>query len=382
MPPCRILWKRTLLVQLREPTKSYDLGWLRWVGSIKLYVSLARDSYKRDYVLQKRPMILRSLLIVATSYSTDCFQRIARTSGTWLIHMWDMTHSYMGHDSFIYGTWLIHMWLIHIALTSGTWLIHMWLIHMWLEVCICDMTHSSMTWRIHVWRDSFTCAMIHMWHAVCICDMTPLSTTWRIHMCRDSFYMWHDSFKWEVTHFFVWYDSFICDMIYSCTTRLIHGWHDSFKCDMTHSYMTWLIHMCDMMHSYVWHDSSICYMTFLYATWLIHMWHDSFIYGMSHSYVTHEVFGIECTFPVLFWTEVNSSLIATTQMYCMCITRHGWDSHKWSQSHIQHPADTQNSFEWVSVVEENGVVTNLLGSGLEMLVDAMDRARFKSGSWW
>jgi len=44
------------------------MGWLRLVGSLKLSVSFAKEPYKRDYILQKRPVILRSLLIVATPY--------------------------------------------------------------------------------------------------------------------------------------------------------------------------------------------------------------------------------------------------------------------------------------------------------------------------
>jgi len=43
-----------------------DMGWLSWVGSLKLKVSFAKEPYKRDSILQKRPIILRSLLIVAT----------------------------------------------------------------------------------------------------------------------------------------------------------------------------------------------------------------------------------------------------------------------------------------------------------------------------
>ena len=43
------------------------MGWLRLVGSLKLQV-FAKEPYKRDYILQKRPMIVRSLLIVATPY--------------------------------------------------------------------------------------------------------------------------------------------------------------------------------------------------------------------------------------------------------------------------------------------------------------------------
>ena len=34
----------------------------------KLYVSFAKEPYKRNYILQKRPIILRSLLIAANQY--------------------------------------------------------------------------------------------------------------------------------------------------------------------------------------------------------------------------------------------------------------------------------------------------------------------------
>ena len=48
------------------------IWWRRLVGSFKWYVSFAKEPYKRDYILQKRPIILRSLLIVATPYL--CFR--------------------------------------------------------------------------------------------------------------------------------------------------------------------------------------------------------------------------------------------------------------------------------------------------------------------
>jgi len=44
------------------------MGGLRLVGSSRLYVSFAKEPYKRDYILQKRHIILRSVLIVATPY--------------------------------------------------------------------------------------------------------------------------------------------------------------------------------------------------------------------------------------------------------------------------------------------------------------------------
>jgi len=77
---------------------------------------------------------------------------------TWLIHMCDMTHSHVWHDSFTCVTWLIHM---------------------------CDMTHS------HVWHDSFwsvsDACVTWLFHT---CDMTPsyarhdscVFVTWLVHV--------------------------------------------------------------------------------------------------------------------------------------------------------------------------------------------------------
>ena len=44
------------------------MGWLRLVGSIKLWVSFAEYHLFYRAFLQKRPIILRSLLVEATPY--------------------------------------------------------------------------------------------------------------------------------------------------------------------------------------------------------------------------------------------------------------------------------------------------------------------------
>jgi len=42
------------------------MGWLQLVGSLKTWFSFAKEPYKRDYILQKRHVFWRSILIIAT----------------------------------------------------------------------------------------------------------------------------------------------------------------------------------------------------------------------------------------------------------------------------------------------------------------------------
>ena len=64
---CHSLWHDHKDIHMCT-TPYLNMGWLRLVGSLKLQVSFAKEPYKRDDILQKRPIILRSLLIVATPY--------------------------------------------------------------------------------------------------------------------------------------------------------------------------------------------------------------------------------------------------------------------------------------------------------------------------
>jgi len=141
MPHSRV--RRDSIIWVTCLIHSCGMGWLRLVGSLKLQVSFAREPYKRNDILQKRPIILRSLLIVATPY--DVFVCL-----TWLIHTCDMTQWYvwqdlliMWHDLFVCLTWLIHTFdmayphVRHDSFMCATWLNHM-----------CFMTHSyaARTW--------------------------------------------------------------------------------------------------------------------------------------------------------------------------------------------------------------------------------------------
>ena len=47
----------TANIRQNFPLKIHGKGWLRLVRSIKLYVSFAKEPYKRDDILQKTPII-------------------------------------------------------------------------------------------------------------------------------------------------------------------------------------------------------------------------------------------------------------------------------------------------------------------------------------
>ena len=59
------------------------MGWLRSVGSLQLQVSFAKEPCQRDEILQKRPIILMSLLIEATPYLSPLYKSTFESMG-WL----------------------------------------------------------------------------------------------------------------------------------------------------------------------------------------------------------------------------------------------------------------------------------------------------------
>jgi len=111
-----------------------DMGWLWLIGSIKFQVSFAKEPYKTDDILQKRPMILSILLTVATPYIQTYIQIWLTTAGTRYILT---IHTYV-HADFITTAATRYIQAIHThthtdlitpAPTRNTQTIHTYILH-------------------------------------------------------------------------------------------------------------------------------------------------------------------------------------------------------------------------------------------------------------
>jgi len=194
-------------------------------------------------------------------------------SVTWLTHVCDMTHSCMWHDSLI-CVWyeaLIHDALIltfvtsvmshstrnicvplacvwHDSLICVTWLIH-----------VCDMTHSY----VCIMNYSYTThSFIRLWLSVtsrstpnirvpfaCVWHDSLMCVTWLILVCDLTHSYVCDMKHWYMTH------SCICLWL-----RWRHALLQTYVC---------LLHVCDMTRSCVWHDSFlyVTWLTHMCVTW-------------------------------------------------------------------------------------------------------------------
>ena len=88
---------------------------------LQLYVSFAKEPYKRDDILQKRPMILHSFIPLPHMHIFS-FSHMHMLS-LWHTPMCAMTHPYVCRDSCVCVPWLIYMYdMTHIVCVP--WLTH------------------------------------------------------------------------------------------------------------------------------------------------------------------------------------------------------------------------------------------------------------------
>ena len=124
-----------------------------WVSHTSFRILVSRLYIFYEALLLKRPMILHIVFaqyltcehicvwVSHTSFRWRCGSRDSFICVTWLIHVCDMTHSCVWHDSFI-CVWVSHTsfrrrcvwrdsficvtWLIHMCRVIVEWLIHVY----------------------------------------------------------------------------------------------------------------------------------------------------------------------------------------------------------------------------------------------------------------
>ena len=154
-----VIWlftTRAIVSNLRVSLE-YDMGWLRLVASLNLQVSFAEYRLFYRALLQKRPMILRSLLIVAIPYHF------------FMCDVWRSHVTYEKVMSRMKESWSVkelhHIWW-NMTLSYGTWLLCTW--------------HDSLIRLSCAWHDfpPFLARLHHVWHDSFISHMDGLKDTW------------------------------------------------------------------------------------------------------------------------------------------------------------------------------------------------------------
>jgi len=163
-----------------------ELGWLQLVGSLKWQVFFAKEPYKRDDILQRRPIILRSLLIVATPYQDICRPEFH----VYITHMYVYMYIYV----YVYVYVCIHIYICTCAYT-----------YIYIYICIYHF-HLNIYAYIHTCRCKYVTCRIQTLHYCPILSRKKYETCWT----SASVYMY-----FRISHILT-YNFHTCLYVYTC----------------------------------------------------------------------------------------------------------------------------------------------------------------------
>jgi len=206
------------------------MGWLQLVGSIKLQVSFAKETYKRDNILRKWPIILSILLTVATPY--QILQHTTthyNTISTHLLGAYLVCRCCNGQCRAVWRRQLRGRLLLR-RLRTG-----------WIRVLICVSRALPCRLQTSKWNASFMCN-IHE-NGTPHADAACIKMAYLVNFISCQPVAVHCSMlQWDIL---TWHASFMCnihengtphsDLAYMKVTCLIHvqhirkrKWHTSF----------------------------------------------------------------------------------------------------------------------------------------------------------
>ena len=246
-----------------------------------------------------------------------------------LIHMCDMSHSHLGHDSCICVRWrmCMHVCVWHDYVYCVTSSFHMCDVNDSYEYAVCRMIHMCDVNDLYVYE--------YVWHDYVYC------VTWIIHMCDVN-----DWYVYEVCRMI--YVSMGCAMTYvsmGCAMTYLHVWREGLLC------VTWLIHMCDVRVTNVAHDDTNMghgaftwvhpFTSYKYGTRRIYIF--ACIYLICHKSIAHQTWfcymnvsyhTYACEFSVALMNEACHAYSWIISHLCMrveCFTHERGVSHVWTR---------------------------------------------------
>jgi len=163
------------------------IGWLRLVVSLKLYVSFAGYIFFYRALLQKRPIILRSQLIVATPYQSIMLHKwmshiTQRLSKLWKSNSMVILYSKFWSELTFENFYQVHIHSIvvayimfyswrHPSLCVCKWeWVWVW-VWVWVCVCVCACACVCVCvclWCVFVCVCACLCVFVCVWGRVCV----------------------------------------------------------------------------------------------------------------------------------------------------------------------------------------------------------------------
>jgi len=315
------------------------MGWLRVVGSLKLHVSFAKEPYKRDDILQKRPIIFRSLLIVAIpirQWLLAC-KCVTHLNVSCHAYKWVMSRIQMRQVAHTNESCHIYKWGVRQSEKNGPvfgGLFCKSALCLWMKRSPMCVGHLSMC------VSACVCVCVCVCVRECVCPRVQVDTSC-LYACNT--YKWvmsqiqmsHVTHPNESCHIYKWVMSHIT---MRHLTPTCESWH-TYKWVIWHVQMSHFPHVNKSRQTYLWVISRI---------WIRHVTH------VNESCHTYE--RVMCHIQMSHLAKPSS--MSHIQRRHVTHTNKSWHAHERVMSHIEmtHVAHTiwiflantsSYTYEWV-----------------------------------